>query len=87
MTKQHSEQIKNNKTYEALRKKGNSKEKSARIANAQANPDMHPSEKGGKAKQYEEWTKAGLYKRAQELTIKGRSKMSKSDLIEALRTH
>ena len=48
---------------------------------------MHPSEKGGKAKQYEEWTKAELYKRAQELTIKGRSKMSKNDLIEALRAH
>jgi len=87
MTKQHSEQIKNNKTYEALRKKGNSKEKSARIANAQANPDLHPSKKGGKAKQYEEWTKADLYQRAQELTIKGRSKMSKNDLIEALRAH
>ena len=35
---------------------------------------------------YEEWTKAELYERAQELDVPGRSKMSKTELIEALRS-
>ena len=34
---------------------------------------------------YEEWSKDDLYGRAQELDIEGRSEMSKSELIEALR--
>ncbi|MGR3467059.1 MAG: DUF7218 family protein [Shimia sp.] len=79
--------IKDADTYEALRDKGYSKEKSARIANAQANEDMHPSEKGGKAPPYEEWTKDELYERAQEIGIDGRSDMDKGELIEALRNH
>lgn len=41
--------IKDEDTYQALRDDGASKEKAARIANARANDDMHPSEKGGKA--------------------------------------
>ena len=36
MAKDHGNQIKNDDTYEALREEGYSKEKSARIANAQA---------------------------------------------------
>ncbi|MBI6629623.1 DUF7218 family protein [Pontibaca salina] len=79
--------IKDEETYEALRDKGYSKEKSARIANAQANEDMNPSQKGGKNPPYEEWTKAELYDRAQEIGIDGRSNMSKDQLIEALRNH
>lgn len=34
---------------------------------------------------YEEWTKADLYERAQELDVDGRSAMSKDELIAALR--
>jgi ElaB/YqjD/DUF883 family membrane-anchored ribosome-binding protein len=34
---------------------------------------------------YEQWSKADLYERAQELDIDGRSSMSKSQLIKALR--
>lgn len=49
MAKQHAAQIKNDDTYEALRDKGYSKEKSARIANAQANDEQSPS-KGGESK-------------------------------------
>lgn len=79
--------IKDAGTYEALRDKGYSEEKSARIANAQANPDMHPSKKGGEAAPYEEWTKEELYHRAQEIGIEGRSDMDKDALIEALRNH
>ncbi len=79
--------IKDEETYEALRDKGYSKEKSARIANAKANKDMHPSQKGGKNPPYEDWTKDDLYDRAQELGIEGRSDMTKDQLIEALRNH
>jgi len=79
--------IKDSETYEALRDQGASKEKAARIANAKANDKMSPSEKGGKASPYEEWTKQDLYERAQEIGIKGRSDMDKGQLIEALRNH
>ncbi|TNF22999.1 MAG: Rho termination factor [Rhodobacteraceae bacterium] len=77
--------IKNEDTYRSLRDEGYSKEKAARIANAQANDDMEPSKKGGKQPPYEEWTKQELYDRAQELEIDGRSDMSKDELIAALR--
>ena len=81
----HGSSIKNSDTYEALREDGASKQKAARIANAQANDSQLPSVKGGKAPPYEEWTKDELYGRAQELDIDGRSSMSKGDLITALR--
>lgn len=35
---------------------------------------------------YEQWSKAELYERAQELDIDGRSGMSKGELIDALRS-
>ncbi len=87
MAKTNDPSIKDPETYEALRDQGASKEKAARIANAQARDDMNPSKKGGKASPYEEWTKDDLYKRAQEIGIDGRSDMSKDQLIEALRNH
>ena len=87
MTKDHGPSIKNDKLYEDLRDEGMSKEKAARIANAKASDDMDPSEKGGKAPPYEEWTKDELYERAQEIGIDGRSDMTKDELIEALRSH
>ena len=77
--------VKDQDTYEALRDQGASKEKAARIANAKANPDMNPSEKGGSQPPYEDWTVEELYSRAQELEIEGRSDMNKSELIRALR--
>ena len=82
----HGPSIKDNDTYEALRDQGASKQKAAAIANAQANDDMSPSEKGGKASPYEEWTRDDLYDRAQELDVDGRSDMTKDELIEALRS-
>ncbi|MCD1620536.1 Rho termination factor N-terminal domain-containing protein [Salipiger marinus] len=87
MTRDHGPAIKDDKLYEDLREKGNSKEKSARIANAKANPDMHPSRKGGAAPAYEDWTKDELYDRAREIGIEGRSDMTKDELIAALRRH
>lgn len=85
MAKDHGSQIKDDETYEALRDEGYSKGKAAAIANAQANPSMHPSEKGGHANAYEEWSKDELYERAQELDVDGRSGMTKQELIDALR--
>ncbi|GLO69279.1 hypothetical protein MACH17_07960 [Phaeobacter inhibens] len=77
--------IKSDSTYDALRDKGYSKSKAAAIANAQANDNMAPSEKGGKAPPYEDWTKDDLMERARELEIEGRSTMNKDELIKAFR--
>ena len=77
--------IKNEDTYEELRDKGYSKEKAARIANAQANDKQKPSKKGGKNPAYEDWSKEELYDKAQDIGIEGRSDMTKDELIEALR--
>lgn len=85
MSKDHGPSIKDDDTYEALRDDGYSKEKAARIANAQASDEMSPSRKGGMAPPYEEWTKDQLVERATELGIEGRWDMTKGDLIAALR--
>ncbi|MDX1316081.1 MAG: Rho termination factor N-terminal domain-containing protein [Xanthomarina gelatinilytica] len=74
--------IKNEDQYEALRDKGYSKQKAARIANS-----PNSTKKGGKAKPYEEWTKEALYEQAKQVDIKGRSKMDKQELIHALRNN
>ncbi|WP_057937280.1 DUF7218 family protein [Algoriphagus resistens] len=80
MTKDHGPQIKNDEKYEALRKDGMSKTKAARIANT---PDS--GKKGGKAEDYEDRSKQELYDKAKEVGIGGRSKMTKKELISALR--
>ncbi|WP_300582972.1 Rho termination factor [Marivita sp.] len=85
MAKDHGSSIKDDETYEALRDDGYSKEAAARIANAQASDDQNPLRKGGKAAAFEDWTKDDLYDRAQELDVDGRSDMTKSELISALR--
>jgi len=74
--------IKNEDQYEALRDQGYSKEKSARIANT-----PNAGKKGGKSEKYEERTKNELYEQAKKIGIEGRSKMTKKELIEALRNH
>lgn len=80
--------VKDKEMYEALRDDGASKEKAARIANAAAGSSRRAvGRKGGKAEDYDQRTKAELMKRAGEIGIKGRSRMSKSELIDALRNH
>ncbi len=74
--------IKNEAQYEALRDKGYSKQKAARIANS-----PNAGKKGGKAKPYEKWTKTELYEQAKSVGIKGRSKMDKAELIYSLRNN
>jgi hypothetical protein len=73
-------QVKNPEQYEALRDKGYSKEKSARIANSKG-----ASKRGGKAKAYDDRTKQDLYEEAKKVGIEGRSKMTKQQLMDALR--
>jgi len=78
----HGSQIKNDELYEKLRDEGNSKEKAARIANAQAAGTLdHP---GGTL---ESRSRDELYDEANEIGIEGRSKMNKDDLIDAIRDH
>ncbi len=86
--KSHGSSIKDDELYEKLRDEGNSKEKSARIANAAARDGRDEvGERGGSSPAYEDWTVDDLRERAAELEIEGRSTMRKDDLIEALREH
>ena len=84
MAKDHGPQIKDDEVYEALRDKGYSQEKAARIANSDR---QETSAKGGHASKYEERSKKELYQQAKELGIEKRSSMSKKQLINALRNH
>jgi len=80
--------VKDPELYESLRDDGASKEKAARIANAAA--DTSRSEvgrKGGSSPAYEDWTKDDLLGRARELDVRGRSSMTKSELVDAQRNH
>lgn len=80
--------VKDDELYEKLRDEGNSKQKSAAIANAAANTSRSEvGRRGGSSPAYEEWTVEELRGRAAELDLEGRSKMSKDDLIKALRDH
>lgn len=84
----HGPSIKDDELYQRLREEGNSKEKAARIANAAAAQGRSKvGRRGGEAKDYSERTKEELLKRARELDIEGRSKMNKSELVDALRHH
>ena len=80
--------VKDKELYETLRDEGNSKEKSARIANAAAASSREDvGRRGGQSPSYEEWSKDDLLKRARELELPGRSSMKKGELIDALRNH
>ncbi len=81
-------QIKDEKFYQKLRDQGESPEKAARIANAAAASSRRQvGAKGGKSPSYADWTKQDLLVRAREIGIKGRSSMTKQELIRALRNH
>ena len=43
--------------------------------------------KGGKNPSYADWSKEDLVQRAREIGIKGRSTMTKAELVKALRNH
>ncbi len=80
MAKDHGSQIKDDKLYEELRKQGDSKEKAARIANAEAAGTLDH-----RGSDLEDRTQEDLYKEAVEIGIEGRSEMSKKELIDAIR--
>jgi hypothetical protein len=80
--------VKDKRLYEKLRDEGNSKQKSARIANAAAGSSRGSvGRKGGRSGSYEDWNVTDLRKRAADLDISGRSSMTKSQLVDALRNH
>src|SRR5262245_58741373 len=80
--------VKDDELYEKLRDEGNSKEKSARIANAAAGSSRKSvGRKGGKSEAYDDWSVDELRKKAGQIGIDGRSRMNKSELVKALRNH
>ena len=80
--------VKDKELYEKLRDEGNSKEKSARIANAAAAEGRSKvGARGGRSGPYEEWTVSDLRDRAADIGVRGRSSMKKSELIKAIRSH
>jgi hypothetical protein len=80
--------VKDPEQYEALRDKGMSKQKAARIANTSANRGRSSTgRKGGRAGSYEDRSKEDLLSQARQVGIAGRSKMTKTELISALRNH
>ena len=88
MAKNHGASVKDDKTYEALRDKGASKQKAARIANANAaggHGGNEASRKGGRSGKYEDRSKDDLMQEARKVGIEGRSKMNKGELAKALR--
>ena len=88
MAKNHGSSVKDDKTYETLRDKGASKQKAARIANASSNEGKSKvSKRGGTSQSYDDWSVSDLRDRAREIGIEGRSKMNKSQLVDALRNH
>jgi hypothetical protein len=85
MARDHRPSVKDDdEQYERLRKKGESKQKAARIANISRSG---AGRRGGRSGSYEDWSKQDLQKRAKEIGIGGRSKMNNGELIDALRNH
>ena len=84
MAKDYGLSIKDDEQYEKLRQKGESKQKAARIANTSRS---QAAKRGGRSGSYEQWSKKDLQERAKEVGVEGRSKMSKGELIDALRNH
>jgi hypothetical protein len=76
--------VKDPEQYERLREQGESKEKAARIANTGRRT---AGRRGGSSGSYEDWSKDDLVERARQIGIEGRSKMSKGELVSALRSH
>lgn len=80
MARDHGPQIKDDALYEALLKQGNSTGKAARIANAHAKGSLSHN-----SVHLEDRSKADLMHEARTIGIAGRSKMTKAELIGAIR--
>jgi hypothetical protein len=77
----HGPSVKRPRQYEAMRESGMSKGRAARISNA----GKSASRRGGRSGDYADMTKSELMDRAKRRDIRGRSSMSKGELIKALR--
>jgi hypothetical protein len=78
--------VKDPELYEALRDDGASKQKAARIANAAAaSSRSEVGHRGATATDYDQRSVAELRQRAKELGVRGRSRMRRAELIDALR--
>lgn len=85
MPEKQNPSLKDPEMYEALRDDGASEQKAARISNAAAKKGRSAvGRKGGKSKDYEDWTVPELKDKAKEIGLGGYSKKRKSELIEAL---
>lgn len=81
-----ADRIKDEHLYEELRDEGNSKQKSARIANAASRDGRDEvGERGGESGSYEDWTVDELKSRAKEIGLSGYSDQKKDELIKSLR--
>ncbi|AIX99927.1 hypothetical protein ART_0329 [Arthrobacter sp. PAMC 25486] len=86
MPKMDNPSLKDPEMYEALRDDGASVQKAARISNAAAkNGRSVVGRKGGKSRDYEDWTVPELKDEAKKIGLMGYSKKRKSELIKALR--
>lgn len=82
MARDHGPQIKDDGLYEDLVKRGESKQKAARIANAKAAGTLDH-----RSTHLEDRSKADLMSEARRIGIEGRSRMNKAELEEAIRGH
>lgn len=80
MAKDHGPSIKDDAPYEDLRANGASPQKAARIANAKAAGTIDH-----KSSRLEDRSKAELLAEARRIGIAGRSKMTKLQLVKAVR--
>lgn len=86
MSTKQNPSLKDPEMYEALREDGASEQKAARISNAAAKRGRSAvAVKGGKSKDYEEWTVAELRGKAKEIGLTGYSRQRKDELIFSLR--
>ncbi|MBB4616969.1 Rho termination factor N-terminal domain-containing protein [Sphingomonas abaci] len=82
MARDHGPQIKDDALFEALVAQGNSTEKAARIANAKARGSLSHN-----SVHLEDRTKPALLEQARRIGIAGRSRMTKAELVAAIRDH
>ena len=88
MPSRQNSSLKDSELYEELREDGASKEKAARISNAAANQGRSEvGRRGGESGSYDDWTVKELRQRAKELDLHGYSSLTKSELIDKLRSH
>lgn len=86
MPQEQNPSLKDPEMYEALRGDGASAQRAARISNAAAKQGRSAvGRKGGKSKDYKDWTVSELKEKAKEIGLTGYSRKRKDELIHSLR--